>query len=294
MFNLFLRSACVRSSHCFVWFELSSQAGLAVPEPQKNVRGELVVLQNSSHLHRVVQKKYSWWPGKSWDWFGRKRRKYRQHCPTSQVHPWQDLLWDRLQIMICSFKSEHVVQIAIILINSQACWDNRVCCNQYEHQLKCSEREIYQSHQYQQNPQEHGQQTISCSVESSLPGWTTLSRLFPTKLMRAGLWFQRKTWDEYRKYTFHSIWLRFRNSIWFLSSIPEVKNFIGAVEDEGRKKLVRKDEKKCHHCHHHHHQLNTGDGDYGRVLRHRSACGQSAGTGLDEQFEIRNFTRLLM
>ena len=41
----------------------------------------------------------------------------------------------------------------------------------------------------------------------------------------------------------HSIWLRFRNSIWFLSSIPEVKNFIGAVEDEGRKKLVRKDEK---------------------------------------------------
>ena len=92
----------------------------------------------------------------------------------------------------------------------------------------------------------------------------------------------------------HSIWLRFRNSIWFLSSIPEVKNFIGAVEDEGRKKLVRKDEKKCHHCHHHHHQLNTGDGDYGRVLRHRSACGQSAGTGLDEQLEIRNFTRLLM
>ena len=148
MFNLFLRSACVRSSHCFVWFELSSQAGLAVPEPQKNVRGELVVLQNSSHLHRVVQKKYSWWPGKSWDWFGRKRRKYRQHCPTSQVHPWQDLLWNRLQIMICSFKSEHVVQIAIILINSQACWDNRVCCNQYEHQLKCSEREIYQSHQH--------------------------------------------------------------------------------------------------------------------------------------------------
>ena len=103
--------------------------------------------------------------------------------------------------MICSFKSEHVVQIAIILINSQACWDNRVCCNQYEHQLKCSEREIYQSHQYQQNPQEHGQQIISCSVESSLPGWITLSRLFPTKLMRAGLWFQRKTWDEYRKYT---------------------------------------------------------------------------------------------
>ena len=51
--------------------------------------------------------------------------------------------------------------------------------------------------------------------------------------------------------------------------------------------------KKCHHCHHHHHQLNTGDGDYGRVLRHRSACGQSAGTGLDEQLEIRNFTRLL-
>ena len=48
MFNLFLRSACVRSSHCFVWFELFSQAGLAVPEPQKNVRGELVVLQNSS------------------------------------------------------------------------------------------------------------------------------------------------------------------------------------------------------------------------------------------------------
>ena len=41
----------------------------------------------------------------------------------------------------------------------------------------------------------------------------------------------------------HSIWLRFRNSIWFLSSIPEVKNFIRAVEDEGRKKLVRKDEK---------------------------------------------------
>jgi len=29
-----------------------------------------------------------------------------------------------------------------------------------------------------------------------------------------------------------------RNSIWFLSSIPEVKNFIGAVEDEGRRKLV--------------------------------------------------------
>ena len=201
MFNLFLRSACVRSSHCFVWFELSSQAGLAVPEPQKNVRGELVVLQNSSHLHRLVQKKYSWWPGKSWDGFRRKRRKYRQHCPTSQVHPWQDLLWNRLQIMISSFKSEHVVQIAIILINSQACWDNRVCCNQYDHQLKCSERKIYQSHQYQQNPQEHGQQTISCSVESSLPGWTTLSRLFPTKLMRAGLWFQRKTWDEYRKYT---------------------------------------------------------------------------------------------
>ena len=57
MFNLFLRSACVRSSHCFVWFELSSQAGLAVPEPQKNVRGELVLLQNSSHLHRLVQKK---------------------------------------------------------------------------------------------------------------------------------------------------------------------------------------------------------------------------------------------
>ena len=36
--------------------------------------------------------------------------------------------------------------------------------------------------------------------------------------------------------------------------------------------------------------MNTGDGDYGRVLRHRSACGQSAGTGLDEQLEIRNFT----
>ena len=72
----------------------------------------------------LYKKKYSWWPGESWDWFGRKRRKYRQHCPTSQVHPWQDLLWNRLQIMICSFKSEHVVQIAIILINSQACWDN--------------------------------------------------------------------------------------------------------------------------------------------------------------------------
>ena len=191
----------------------------------------------------LCKKKYSWWPGESWDWFGRKRRKYRQHCPTSQVHPWQDLLWNRLQIMISSFKGELVVQIAIILINSQACWDNRVCCNQYEHQLKCSGRKICRSHQYQQNPQEHGQQTISCSVESSSPGWITLSRLFPTKLMRAGLWFQRKTWDEYRKYTFHSIWLRFRNSIWFLSSIPEVKNFIGAVEDEGRKKLVRKDEK---------------------------------------------------
>ena len=164
------------NAHCFVWFELSSQAGLAVPEPQKNVRGELVILQNSYHFHfyRLVQKKHSWWPGESWDWFGRKRRKHRQHCPTSQVHPWQDLLWNRLQIMISSFKGELVVQIAIILINSQACWDNRVCCNQYEHQLKCSEREIYQSHQYQQNPQEHGQQTISCSVESSLPGWTTL------------------------------------------------------------------------------------------------------------------------
>ena len=45
------------NAHCFVWFELSSQAGLAVPEPQKNVRGELVLLQNSSHLHRLVQKK---------------------------------------------------------------------------------------------------------------------------------------------------------------------------------------------------------------------------------------------
>ena len=32
-----------------------------------------------------------------------------------------------------------------------------------------------------------------------------------------------------------------------------MKNFIGAVEDEGRKKLVRKDETKCHPCHHHHH-----------------------------------------
>ena len=237
-----------------------------------------------------MQKKYSWWPGKSWDWFGRKRRKYRQHCPTSQVHPWQDLLWNRLQIMICSFKSEHVVQIAIILINSQACWDNRVCCNQYEHKLKCSEREIYQSHQH----------------HNSLGTWTTdhfmqcgefIARMdnslktFSHKAYESRSVIPKKNMRWIQKIYNHSIWLRFRNSIWFLSSIPEVKNFIRAVEDEGRKKLVRKDEKKCHHCHHHHHQLNTGDGDYGRVLRHRSACGQSAGTGLDEQHEIRNFTR---
>ena len=163
---------------------------MAVPEPQKNVRGELVVLQNSSFSFSSTCAKNILGDQASLETgLDENDASIANIVRLLKFIPGKTFyeIGCKSLIMICSFKSEHVVQIAIILINSQACWDNRVCCNQYEHQLKCSEREIYQSHQYQQNPQEHGQQTISCSVESSLPGWTTLSRLFPTKLMRAGL-----------------------------------------------------------------------------------------------------------
>ena len=233
-----------QNAHCFLWFELSSQAGLAVPEPQKNVRGELVVLQNISHLHQLVQKNITgdqasletgldendasianivrllkFIPGKTFYEIGCKSWSAASKVNTLFRSP--------------SFWLTHkrAGTTEFVAINMNINWN--VQKEKYIKVINVSK-----------NPQEHGQQTISCSVESSLPGWITLSRLFPTKLMRAGLWFHRKTWNEYRKYTFHFIWLRFRNSIWFLSSIPEVKNFIGAVEDEGRKRLVRKKEKK--------------------------------------------------
>ena len=124
---------------------------MAVPEPQKNLRGELVVSQNSSHLHQLVQKKST--PG---DQASLETGLDENDASIANIVRLLKFIPGKTfyeigcksLIMICSFKSEHVVQIAIILINSQACWDNRVCCNQYEHKLKCSEREIYQSHQH--------------------------------------------------------------------------------------------------------------------------------------------------
>ena len=100
-----------------------------------------------------------------------------------------------------------------------------------------------------QTHQEPGQPTISYSVESSLRGWTTHSSALHTPPIRAG-WGLRSPDQTNEGFQIQSLlhpsplypsrgFLSFRNSIWFLSSIPEVKNFIDAVQDEGRRKLVR-------------------------------------------------------
>ena len=70
-----------------------SQAGLAVPEPQKNIRGELVKHIFENILWALALATFA--SGKSGDRFRRKWCEYWKHCQASKVHPWQDLLWDR-------------------------------------------------------------------------------------------------------------------------------------------------------------------------------------------------------
>ena len=98
--------------------------------------------------------------GKSGDRFGRERREHCQHCQTSQVHPWQDLLWDRssalLSLLVFPDITDVISTIALRLLK------------------------LIQNHQ------EHGQQTISRSAESSLRGWTIHSSVLHTRPIRAG------------------------------------------------------------------------------------------------------------